>query len=157
MNARLLQLTRMDQFPSMDASKCTTLMFPFDPVLCVIPTFQLSQLPCEELQSLGEFIKPQTLADEEIMMSFDVMCLFTSVPTYLVIQVACCELENDATLPECTNLSIDDIVDLLTLSLEATFLSFRGKAYQQVHDTALGSPVSVVVANLVMKDVGRGH
>ena len=42
---------------------------------------------------------------------------------------------------------------LLTLCLDATFLSFRGKVYQQVHGTAMGFPVSVVVANLVMEDV----
>ena len=34
-----------------------------------------------------------------------------------------------------------------------TFLPFRRKVYQQVHGTALGSLVSVVVANLVMENV----
>ena len=48
---------------------------------------------------------------------------------------------------------MNDIVDLLTLCLNATFLSFRGKIYKQVQGTAMGSPVSVVVANLVMEDV----
>ena len=43
--------------------------------------------------------------------------------------------------------------DVLTLCLDATFLFFRGKVYRQVHGTAMGSPVSVVVANLVMEDV----
>ena len=53
---------------------------------------------------------------------------------------------------ERTILTVKDLVDLLTLCLNATFLSFRGKIYKQVHGTALGSPVSVVVANLVMED-----
>ena len=52
-----------------------------------------------------------------------------------------------------TSLSVDDIINLLTLCLDATFLTFRGKVYKQVHGTAMGSPVSVVVANLVMEDV----
>ena len=39
------------------------------------------------------------------------------------------------------------------LCLNATFLQFRGKVYQQVHGTAMGSPVSVVIANLLMEDV----
>ena len=60
-------------------------------------------------------------------------------------------LENDAL--ERTNLSTNDIIDLLTLCLNATFLFFKGKLYKQVHGTAVGSPVSVVVANLVMEDV----
>ena len=62
-------------------------------------------------------------------------------------------LGNDASLPEHTSLSVDDIINLLTLCLDATFLTFRGKVYKQVRGTAMGSPVSVVVANLVMEDV----
>ena len=86
-------------------------------------------------------------------MSFDVVSLFTSIPTNLTVQVARRELESDTSLPERTGLSVNDITDLLSLCLDATFLSFRGKVYQQVHGTAMGSPVSVVVANLVMEDI----
>ena len=87
------------------------------------------------------------------MNSFDVVSLFTCVPTDLAVQVARRRLEKDQTLPDRTDLSVDDIMDLLTLCLRTTFLQFRGKAYQQVHGTAMGSPVSVVIANLVMEDV----
>ena len=45
------------------------------------------------------------------------------------------------------------IVSLLRLCLEDTYFSFRGGIYQQVFGTAMGSPVSVTVANLVMEDV----
>ncbi len=37
--------------------------------------------------------------------------------------------------------------------LDATYLANRGEVYQQVYGTAMGSPVSVTVANLVMEDV----
>ena len=47
---------------------------------------------------------------------------------------------------------MDDICDL-SLCLDATYLAFEGKIYQQVHGTVMGSPVSVVVANLVMEDI----
>ena len=59
----------------------------------------------------------------------------------------------DPALPERTELLVDDIVNLLTLCLNATFLEFRGKVYQQVLGTAMGSPVSIVISNLVMEDV----
>ena len=87
------------------------------------------------------------------MVSFDVVSLFMCVPTDLAVQVACDRLEKDPTLSERTELLVDDIVNLLTLCLDATFLEFRGKLYQQVHGTAMGSPVSIVIANLVMEDV----
>ena len=74
-----------------------------------------------------DFIRSERLTSEETMISFDVVSLFTCVPTDLAVQVAHRRLENDASLPERTNLSVDDIVDLLTLCLDATFLSFTGQ------------------------------
>lgn len=62
-------------------------------------------------------------------------------------------LLNDPSLPDRKCLTVDGICSLLKLCLEATYLSFRGKIYQQVHGTTMGSPVSVVVANLVMEDI----
>ena len=86
-------------------------------------------------------------------MSFDVMSLFTRVPTSRAIQVTRGRLMNDPSLPDKTSLTVDDICSLLQLCLEATYLAFEGKVYRQIHGTAMGSPVSVVVANLVMEDV----
>ena len=60
---------------------------------------------------------------------------------------------NDPSLPDRTSLTMDDICSLLQLCLEATYLAFEGKVYWQIHGTAMGSPVSVVVTNLVMEDV----
>ena len=50
------------------------------------------------------------------------------------------------------SLSVNDIVDLLTFCLNATLFSFTGKVCKQIQGTAIGSPVSVVVANFVMED-----
>ena len=60
---------------------------------------------------------------------------------------------NDPSLPDRTSLTMDDICSLLQLCLEATYLAFEGKVYREIHGTLMGSPVSVVVANLVMEDV----
>ena len=60
---------------------------------------------------------------------------------------------NDPTLPDRISLSVDDICSLLQLFLEATCPAFEGKVYWQIYGTAMGSPVSVVVTNLVMEDV----
>ena len=50
-------------------------------------------------------------------------------------------------------MDVDDIISLLELCLGATFLSFRGVFHQQCFDTAMGSPVSVTITNLVMEDI----
>ena len=52
-----------------------------------------------------------------------------------------------------TLLSVGSIVSLLELCLNATYLQFKGNFYQQTQGTAMGSPMSVTIANLVMEDV----
>ena len=98
------------------------------------------------------FVTTQQLKDE-ILVSFDVVSLFTNVPTKLAIQVARQRLEDDSNLTDRTALSIDNIICLLEFCLDATYSSFRGKYYQQIFGTAMGSPVSVTVANMVMEYV----
>ena len=45
----------------------------------------------------------------------------------------------------------EEVIDLLALCLESTFFQYDGNFYQQLHGTAMGSPVSVVVAEIVMQ------
>ena len=85
----------------------------------------------------------------EVLVSFNVISLFTQVPTTRAAQVCRQRLQDDPSLPDRTNLTVEDICSLLGLCLEATY---NGTIYQQVHGTAMGSPVLVVVANLVMED-----
>ena len=99
-----------------------------------------------------EFICSQELTNE-VMVSFDVVSLFTSVPMELAIQVTEHYLRNDPELEIRTPLTVEEIISLVKLCLKATYLQFRGSYYQQIHGTAMGSPVSVVVANLVIEEV----
>ena len=52
-----------------------------------------------------------------------------------------------------TNWSVEEICTGLRICLQATYLKFRNKFFRQIHGTAMGSPVSVVVTNLVMEYV----
>ena len=142
---------------------------PLRPIVSFVlsPTYELSKFlasllsPCVGLTDhhvknsgqFARFITSQTLADTDVLVSFDVVSLFTRVPTARALQVSRDRLENDPTLAERTCLSVDNICDLLSLCLDATYLTFEGKVYRQIHGTAMGSPVSVVVANLVMEDI----
>ena len=49
----------------------------------------------------------------------------------------------------------DKIMDLLKLCLESTFFQYNGRHYKQLHGTAVGSPVSVVVAEIVMQHIEK--
>ena len=79
-------------------------------------------------------------------MSFDVS-IFTNVPTELAVDVAHKQLEEDEKLIERTVLEVEEIVMLLQLCLDATFVCFMEKYYRHTFRTAMGSPVSVTIAN----------
>ena len=42
-------------------------------------------------------------------------------------------------------------MDLLNLCLTSTYFRYNGKHYKQLHGTAMGSPVAVIVAEIVMQ------
>ncbi len=99
------------------------------------------------------FIRGKTLNADEVLVSFDVISLFTKIPVDLAIKVARKRLRQDVTLSQRTSMPIEDIIDLLSFCLNTTYFVFDGIYYQQVFGTAMGSPVSAVIANLVMEDV----
>jgi len=83
-------------------------------------------------------------------MSFDVKSLFTSISLQLALQ--CTETaiqQSTVKLP----LPTEDIMDLVNLCLTSTYFQYNGKHYKQLHGTAMGSPVSVVVAEIVTQHV----
>jgi len=58
---------------------------------------------------------------------------------------------NDKTLDKRCPLSVPMITKLLQICLECTYFTFRGQYYKQTKGTAMGSPVSPIVANLYME------
>ena len=54
-----------------------------------------------------------------------------------------------------TMIPAEDIMDLLKLCLTSTYFHYNGKHYKQLHGTAMESPVSVVVAEIVMQNIEK--
>ena len=106
-----------------------------------------------KLQSTENFIdaiKTVQIPDDYKLVSFDVKSLFTSIPLQLASR--CTETaiqQSSVKLP----LPTEDIMDLLNLCLTSTYFQYNGKHYKQLHGTAMGSPVSVIVAEIVMQHV----
>ena len=142
---------------------------PLRPIVSFVhsPTYQLSKYLARILSPLvgnspshvrnsytfTQFARAESLQEGELLVSFDVVSLFTNVPVDLAMTVARQRLQVDGSLAERTSLSVDEIMKLLELCLSATFMAFRGSMFQQTFGTAMGSPVSVTIANLVMEDV----
>ena len=104
-------------------------------------------------QHFAEFIRGQTLDADHMLVSFDVVSLFTKIPVDLAIKVATNTLRYDDSLWQRTSLPLEDITDLLSFCLNTTQFVFEGTYYKQVFGTAMGLPVSAVIANLVMEDI----
>ena len=85
------------------------------------------------------------------MVSFDVVSLFTAIPVQKTCQYVRKKLEQDDTLTSPTNLTIDDIISLLEFTLSNNYFIYNDVTYKQIHDCAMGSLVSPVVANISME------
>ena len=55
------------------------------------------------------------------------------------------------TLDERTAISISEVCALMALCLDSTYFAFDGMFYQHVEGAAMGSPLSLVIANLFME------
>ena len=87
------------------------------------------------------------------MVSFDVVSLLTSIPTMLAIQVTKNRLEADPTISERTNMSVNNIMNLLEFVLDNNYFIVDGTFYKHIFGCPMGSPVSTILANLVMEHV----
>ena len=84
------------------------------------------------------------------MVSFDVVSLFTNVPTDEALSIVRTRLESDETLAQRTTIPTDDIMELLTFCVTTTAFQL-GDYCQQTEGMAMGSPLSPEIANIYME------
>ena len=92
-----------------------------------------------------------TVSNNDLLVSFDVESLFTSVPVKDACAIILNRLEFDTTLSDRTQLSPVEIHDLLEMCLNSTSFRWRDTFYRQTEGAAMGSPLSPIVANLFME------
>ena len=96
----------------------------------------------------ADFTRDKILNAGDKLASFNIVLLFPKIPIDLVVKVAEERLKGDASLGQRTSLSVEDIIHLLSFCLKITQFTYNGTYYQQVFGTAMGSPVSAVIANI---------
>ncbi|XP_077498014.1 uncharacterized protein LOC144108719 [Amblyomma americanum] len=113
----------------------------------------VGQRPSHVRNSFGFVVKSRSTSidEDELMVSFYVKSLFTSVPIDLAVSVRTTALEADVTLLERSPIDVPDRRRLLDFCLKNTYFVFMGNFYKQVHGTPIGASVSVTAANLTME------
>ena len=98
-----------------------------------------------------ERISQTTILKSDVLVSFDVVSLFTRVPVDEALDVISKLLLQDEKLPERTTIPAPDLCRLIELCLKSTYFRFSDAFYEQVEGAAMGSPLSPIVANLYME------
>ena len=117
------------------------------------PMVRLTQHHVKNSRHLADKLKSMTLHEDEIFTSHDVVSLFTNIPILKLktTEIIKTRLQKDTTLTDRTRLEIEDVMALLDFVLNTTYFTFRNMIHQQKFGTAIGSPVSPIVANLFME------
>ncbi|XP_011861944.1 PREDICTED: uncharacterized protein LOC105558715, partial [Vollenhovia emeryi] len=129
---------------------------PLRPIVSNIrgPTYQLARYLTKPLQKLTglndshnrnsmDFVNKITKIKTEpndILVSFDVVSLFTNVPVQDTLDIIRTSKEIPSTL-----------FPLIEHCLNSTYFQFEGEFYEQTTGAAMGSPISPIIANIFME------
>ncbi|XP_065369064.1 uncharacterized protein LOC135961492 [Calliphora vicina] len=89
-----------------------------------------------------------SLENDDIMVSFDVVSLFTNIPIHLAIRNI---LDKWKTLKEHTAIPRQTFLEILQFCLtDNNYLTFDNKFYHQTYGMPMGNPLSPTIANIVL-------
>ena len=90
----------------------------------------------------------------EVMASYDVKALLTSVPSDPSIKIVQQNYNTISHYPTGPTCPFQKLSHRWSSVLKTYFL-FQGKYYEEVHGAAMGSPISPLIANLFMEEWGK--
>jgi hypothetical protein len=105
------------------------------------------------VKNSGHFIqllKPIGLQDQDILVSFDVVVLFTNVPVEESLQIIKTKIDTDQEKIH-FNLKTEVIMEILEVCMRTIYFQVDNKFYEQKEGVAMGSPLSPVVSNIFME------
>jgi len=100
--------------------------------------------------SFANFIKNTAINDDEILVSLNVTSLFNNIPKDLVFKA----IENRwPEIAKSTKFNLPQFLHAIDIVLSSTSFCFNGVFYDQIFGSPMGSPLSPVLADLVLEDL----
>lgn len=100
-------------------------------------------------------MKDVKLEEGEVLVSFDVVGLYPSIPQSEALDLIKEKLLNDDELHKRTRIPALKIMELLKICVENTHFHFNGKMYRQISGLAMGAPTSGFAADIFMQSLER--
>ncbi|XP_055585258.1 uncharacterized protein LOC129738096 [Uranotaenia lowii] len=97
-----------------------------------------------------EFINDVVLPPDHILVSFDVVSLFTCIPRDLVLSNI---INNWDAIKKNTNINLDMFLEIVNFCMTCSYFRYKNKFYKQIYGTAMGNPVSSPIADFVMESL----
>ncbi|XP_028418418.1 uncharacterized protein LOC114544426 [Dendronephthya gigantea] len=119
----------------------------------ILSPLQTRKFSVKNSSEFSSKIAKHPIPDDAVMVSFDVVSLFTSIPVELALSVVQRRLDDDKDLQDRTDISRTNILRLLKFVLTNSYFTYENTYYQQIFGCAMGSPISATVANIIMEHI----
>ena len=108
------------------------------------------------LENSEDFVKRASelvLKEDEVLVSYDVVAMYPSIPQDRAITAINHKLVNDPELSQRTKMTPTEIIELLRMCLGGTYFVFNQQLYIQIRGLAIGASTSGFAADIVMEQV----
>ena len=110
-----------------------------------------SQYNIKNALELKDRLKDLVLEDDEILVSYDVVSLFTNIPVHTAIKII---LDKWNTIKEKTKMSKTQFLEILNFCLkDNNYFIYNGTYYHQTFGMPMGNPLSPTIADIVMDNL----